>query len=141
MQLLSQQIDYSQVSSKLIRQTTCLCSVVEKVGPRYLQREKERRGSRKTSGSEVQRRVSPDTVFLKFEAVWSTMESWFQLFEQEISSFRSLRERAVEEKVIEDVKTPETESKAAEKEQPPNHLSVSPNLGEIQDKGHLLQVN
>ena len=136
MELLSQQIDYAVVSSRLIRLISCLSGVVEKIGPRYLARGVVRRGSRKGSSEDTSQHISPDTVFSRFEAVWSTMESWFQLFQEEISSFRFLRER--EQLVSPDPPVqPETESS---KTVSPNHLPLTPNLGEIADKRHLLRV-
>ena len=135
MELLSQQIDYATVSSRLIRLVSCLCDVVEKIGPRYLDRGVVRRGSRKGSSEDTSKHISPDTVFIRFEAVWSAMESWFQLFQEEISYFSSLRER--EHSVNpESPAQPERGSKAVS----PSQLPLTPHLGEISDKRHLLKV-
>lgn len=128
MQLLSQQIDYLSVSTKLIRLISCVCSAVDKLGAQYLLKERGRKGSRK--GSENSQSISPDLVFSKFEGVWSTMESWFHLFQEEISSFESFKEREHE------VNSPVKKESASLQ----NHLTIAPHLGEITDKRHLLMV-
>ena len=130
MELLSQQIDYLSVSTKLIRLISCVCNAVDKLGAQYLLKERGRRGSRK--GSDNSNSISPGQVFSKFEGVWSTMESWFHLFQEEISSFESFKEREHE------INSPVKEESINEKS--PNHLTIAPNLGEITDKRHLLKV-
>ena len=136
MQLLSQQIDYAAVSSRLIQLVSCLTDVVGKIGPRHLDRGMARRGSRKGSCEDTSRHFSPDTVFIRFEAVWSIMESWFQLFQEEISSFTSFKER-------EQLTNPEPSvqsEKGSGTTVSPTHLPLDPHLGEITDKRHLLKV-